>query len=174
MKRKESRTAMDKLVEALRSLEPGSSLDLVVQRWKGFSIVTKVGGQWLLEGFVEYFHFWYDLFRAVDPSLPPQLPPQCFDTESISAFFRLPAGAFAEYRQRRRGVRVRSIGPPRPPGRPETTRWIAEFIHERRDRMTMPQIYAEFRRTHPEENGDDDRLRKVYRRFCGRRGKKRK
>lgn len=157
-----------RIAQAWRNAEPGSELDEVRQRWKDFRFVVKRDGEWLLEGFVNLFQYIHEVARAVDPTIPPQLPPHCFDVENLACFFRLPRDAFAGYRQQRRGVRVRASGPPRPPGRPRKLQWIADFIHERRERLTMTEIYKEFRQAHPDENGDDDRLRKLYQRYYGR------
>lgn len=158
-----------RFAEALQDIEAHPKLEAALKRWKGFDFTVKRNGQWLLEGFVNYFQHVHDIIRALDPSTPEQLPPQCFDTESIAAFFRLPDDAFAAYRQTFRGVRVRACGPPRPPGRPQKNRWIADFIHERMGRMAPSDIYKEFREHHPHENGDADRLRRIYRYYYGRR-----
>ena len=83
--------------EAIRNVEPGSELDRVIQRWKGFKLIVNQDEKWLLEGFVNFFQNAYEIARTVDPSLPPQLPPQCFDVEEITMLFRLPADAFASY-----------------------------------------------------------------------------
>jgi hypothetical protein len=156
----------ERLAKELRQIQSGSRLYQVLQRWKDFDFIVKENGKWLLEGFVNWFHKNYEILRAVDPTFPPSLPPQCFDMESITAFFRLPGDAFASYRQKRRGVRVRACGPPRPPGRPRRFEWIADFLQRQLDRdFTLREACERFRRSYPEENGDDDRLRKILRRY---------
>lgn len=89
----------ERIANALRNVEPGSELDQVLQRWEGFEFTVQQDGEWLLEGFINFFQNAFEIVRAVDPSIPPQLPPQCFNTESIARLFRLPEDAFTGYRR---------------------------------------------------------------------------
>lgn len=147
--------------QALQSVEPGSQLDQVLQRWRGFDHIVRANEKWLLEGFVSFFQSHYELARAVDPSLEPGLPPQCFDPEAIAQFFRLTPDAFSESRED-------VVGTVRKPGRPSDTRSIGKFVHEHREQgLTMKEIFVNYREMHPDDKRvtNMEQMRGAYRRW---------
>jgi len=48
------------------------------------------GGRWHYEGFVNVFQALHEALRAVDPSIPPGLPPHALDPVVIAGFFSVP------------------------------------------------------------------------------------
>ncbi|QDT91723.1 MerR family transcriptional regulator [Gimesia algae] len=83
--------------QAFENVEPGSQLDLVLHKWKGFSHTVKLNGAWKLEGFITWFQQNYEILRAIEPSLEPTMPPQCLDPESIARLFRIPVEELAPW-----------------------------------------------------------------------------
>ena len=83
--------------QAFENVEPGSQLDLVLEKWKGFSHTVKLNGAWKLEGFITWFQQNYEILRAIEPSLEPTMPPQCLDPESIAHLFRIPIEELAPW-----------------------------------------------------------------------------
>lgn len=89
---KEEMIPVERIQEALRN--PGPRLEEVLARWRGHEFVVCVDGQWRLEGFVAYFKYLNEVVAAVEGTVPPPLPPHCFDPVQIARSFRLPPGAF--------------------------------------------------------------------------------
>lgn len=85
-----------RIAKALRDPEPGSQVEIVVRKWRNFDFTVGRNGEWLLEGFVNFFQMHHEIARAVDPSFPDKLPAHCFSAEFISELFRLPEDAFSE------------------------------------------------------------------------------
>lgn len=83
---------IERIQEALQNPDP--RLEEVLARWRGHEFVVCVDGQWRLEGFVAYFKYLNEVIAAVKGTMPPPLPPHCFDPVQIARSFRLPPGAF--------------------------------------------------------------------------------
>jgi hypothetical protein len=87
----------ESIMQAIRDAEPGSEVARLRKDWEGHGQPVRVNGQWRLEGFIDYFRYNLDLMCAVDPTLDPNLPPQCFDPASIAALFRIPVEELAPW-----------------------------------------------------------------------------
>src|SRR5688500_8584191 len=65
--------------------EPDADPDVAaaLDRWSGHSFVIRSGdGPYLLEGFQTFFMALRDVVGAMDPSLPPGLPPHLLDPKT--------------------------------------------------------------------------------------------
>jgi excisionase family DNA binding protein len=69
-------------LERIQGLDP--------DRWGDGKFVVGEDGKWHYEGFVNLLQAVHQAMRAVDPSIPPGLPPHCLDPVVIAKFFRVP------------------------------------------------------------------------------------
>ena len=153
---KDEESSAEELRKCLLNLEEGSELHCVVTRWSRFNHVVRTNEAWRFVSFVTYFQHLYELLRAISPTLPPQLPPQCVDPDAITEFFNLPVDAFDAYRRAPR-VRTKRLGLSRRSGRPPSTKDIADFVERHRHHLTWKEIFTEYRESHAE----DTRVRNV-------------
>ncbi|MGO8751618.1 MAG: hypothetical protein ACLQNE_37225 [Thermoguttaceae bacterium] len=132
-----------------------------------FQPVLRTNGKWRLEAFISIFQSAHEFARAVDPSVDPCLPPQCFDPRFITRFFRLPSNAFDH----------QARGPSGEPGRKETTADIAEFaLGGKQQEMTWKEILLAWRRQFPDDHRvkNWESIREAYRRRFGDKAKYRR
>jgi hypothetical protein len=150
----------ERIGDALANVQPGSELDQVLKRWEGHDFTVKISGRWRLNGFIDFFQNMLEISHAVDPSIDPRLPVQCYDPKYIAQFFRIPLEEL---------VRLEDKGSP---GRKRTMDDVADFAAVRRRRGTpWKDILREWR----EEHSDDkrqitlSRMREAfYRKYRGR------
>lgn len=134
---------------------PTPEYNAVNQRWAGFDHILRINGKWRLAGFITWFTHLNELLRCVDPSLPPIPRPHLFEPKVIAFMFGIPPEEL--------GCRSGKIGKP---GRPTTTRDLAEFAHERRPHVMWKDILTEWKRLHQQDtrNITLDRMKDAYRR----------
>jgi hypothetical protein len=58
--------------------------------WGDGKFAVGENGKWHYEGFINLFQGLHEAMRAVDPTIPPALPPHCLDPEVIANFFGIP------------------------------------------------------------------------------------
>jgi hypothetical protein len=61
-----------------------------LHHWGDGKFVVGEDGTWHYEGFVNLFQALHEAMRAVDPSIPPGLPPHVLDPVGINRFFGIP------------------------------------------------------------------------------------
>jgi hypothetical protein len=71
-----------------------------LDRWGNVSPVVYEDGKWLAEGVITFFTCIHQIVRALDESVPPGLPAQCFDRAFIAEFL---------------GIAVEELHYPQPP-----------------------------------------------------------
>jgi hypothetical protein len=127
----------------------------VMQRWEGFSHTVRINGKWRLQGFITWLMHSPELCRCVDPSLPPFPALHLFTPKVIAHLLSIPPEEV--------GCRSGKIGKP---GRPQTTRDIAEFGNDRLPNMTWKEIATEWKRLHKQETRDitADKMKDAHRR----------
>jgi hypothetical protein len=82
-------TKIDHLQGIKELIRTGDTANL--EHWgDGKFVVGDENGKWHYEGFVNIFQALHEAMRAVDPSIPPGLPPHCLDPAFIAKFFRIP------------------------------------------------------------------------------------
>lgn len=137
------------------SKSPTPEYKAVMQRWEGFEHTVRINGKWRLEGFVTWITYQHELLRCVDPSLPPIPRPHLFEPKLIAFMFEIPLEEL--------GCRSGKIGMP---GRPTTTRDLAEFANDRRPRLTWKEIATEWKRLHSQETREitPDKMKEAHRR----------
>lgn len=150
----------ERIGDALANVQPGSELDQVLKRWEGHDFTVKIGDTWLLGGFIDFFQNAVDIIHAVDSSIDPRLPVQCYDPECIAHFFRIPLEEL---------VCVEDKGSP---GRKRTMDDVAEFAAVRRKKgRPWKDILREWRKEHPDDKRKVtlSRMREAfYRKYRGR------
>jgi hypothetical protein len=77
-------------VRRIRALIESGEIANVPYWGDGKFIVGDGKGKWHYEAFVLMFKALHEAMRAVDPSIPPGLPPHCLDPKSIAKIFRIP------------------------------------------------------------------------------------
>ncbi|MEK6262768.1 MAG: hypothetical protein AABP62_29575 [Planctomycetota bacterium] len=146
---------------------PPPEYEAVKERWKGFTHTVRINDKWRFEGFITYLMHNFELLRSIEPSLPVIPPPHLFDPKGIARLFGIPIEEL--------GLRGPS-GKIGKPGRPATTRDVADFAHERRPYVTWKDIFAEWKRLHPLDPRDitPEKIKDAFRRvYCGKDGPKR-
>lgn len=88
---------IERIMKAIRDAEPGSGAAQLKMDWEEHDHPVRVNGQWRLEGFISYFRYTFGLMRAVDPTLSPNLPAQCFDPAAIATLFGIPITELAPW-----------------------------------------------------------------------------
>jgi hypothetical protein len=143
--------------DALANVQPDSELDRVLKRWEGHDFTVKVAEKWRLGGFIDFFQKQLDIMHAVDPSIDPRLPVQCYDPKCIARFFRIPLEEL---------VLVGSSG------RKPTMDDVADFAAVRREKGTpWKDILREWRKEHPNDKRKItlSRMQEAfYRKYLGR------
>jgi hypothetical protein len=160
---------------ALKNVEPGSELERVLQRWKGYEHLFRRNGKWLIGGLITFFEHFYDIMRAVDSSLDPRLPPQCFDPESIAILFRIPREEF-ESTDGLACPTNQIVCPVGQSGRKNTTADIADFAFVRRQKeMSWKEILHQWRQVYPKDKRvkNHETIRDAYRRAYRGKGRSR-
>lgn len=66
-----------------------SDLGQALRRARGYQPVVCENGVWQLDAFISYFRTWYEVLRAIDPSLPPGLS-SLTDPRVICELFSIP------------------------------------------------------------------------------------
>ena len=137
--------------------EPTPEYLAVKSQWEGFKHTIKINEKWRIEGFITWITMRLELLRCVDRSLPPTPSPDLFRPEVIARMFGIPPEEL--------GCR-NSFGKIGKPGRPATTRDLAQFALERRPKFTWKEIATEWKTLHPNDsrNITAEKIKDAYRR----------
>jgi hypothetical protein len=85
---------LDRIQEAIVNDETDTKLGRVLDRWRGHEFICRRDGQWLFDGFVLYFKMVAEVLSAIDPSIPPDVPPHLLDPAQLAYFFDIPLEEF--------------------------------------------------------------------------------
>jgi hypothetical protein len=132
---------IQRLIEC--SNNPTPEFIAIKQQWQGFKHTVRIDGKLRLEGYITFLLSNYELLRCVDPTLPLLPRPHLFEPETIAWMWGIPIEEL--------GCRKAS-GKIGKPGRPKTTRDLAEFANERRPNTTWKDIFSEWKRLHPDNS----------------------
>lgn len=77
---------LQQLYDALEREGPDGPVAQALKSWGNYSPTVYDDGKWFPEAVITYFQGILEIVRAVDPSIPPGLPPHCLHPQWIADF----------------------------------------------------------------------------------------